>query len=283
MSKAVRIPNQAQGIADALVRFCVRAGVEYEFLPLSGKGHPTIRMEYGRQSRRMTFAATPSDKRRAAMNAVSQARRVCRDMGWEKPKKDKKMHNVRLNPQGQKQGIKGGAKPASGAAGPARVTKFPPIKVAGVIIPRVFDGWEPGAGKWHGWSDNDKAIVTLRNRRMVEAKEAGATDDEITATINEAGWDIAASSVTALISKTRKDMGLPPLYRVKTDEKARADIEPDVPTKIEEPVTEAADALVDELAQEIAAALSPVISKRMAVLKAKADKWDAIKDLVATA
>ena len=134
-----------------------------------------------------------------------------------------------------------------------------------------------------GWSDNDKAIVTLRNRRMVEAKEAGATDDEITATINEAGWDIAASSVTALISKTRKDMGLPPLYRVKTDEKARADIEPDVPTKIEEPVTEAADALVDELAQEIAAALSPVISKRMAVLKAKADKWDAIKDLVATA
>jgi len=262
MSQPIRIPSQARATADALVQFFIKAGVDYEFLPIGGGGHPQVRMAWGRESRKMSFSATPSDKRRGSHNAVSQARRLCREMGWKKKEKVMKMGKQGMSMFDAQQA-------SSGPASEARVFRPNGYMLKGVKIPEAPEGYVPTRGQ-RGWGN----LLEERNAAMFEARQQGATGKEILTVVTAAGWRMKLQTVHTAISAEK--------YR-RLDAAAAKDCDTPVKQAAAPQVKPTSIEPIDPLIIEIAKAIAPLLEKRFKVdpeISAKADKWDAIKGLI---
>lgn len=256
-----RVPSSAEHTASAIKNWCAEQGVDFEFLPVNGRGHPQVRVMIGRQSRKMSFAATPSDKRRGALNAVSQLRRVCREIGWKG--KEEPMTNL-VSTRVSKFDAQ---KPSTGPAGQVKIMRpETPAVVAGIVIPSPIMGQ---LSKHHlNWSGEESLRVKERNEAMRQAYEAGAKVPVIHEAVEDAGWEMSLGSVSVNITRARRERG-EPHRRAATQRKTET-------LPAEPPVLKTRCSDVDEFALAIAAAIAPLIGD----LKAKAEKWDAIKGLV---
>lgn len=264
MSQPIRIPPQARATADALVQFCVKAGVNYEFLPMTGSGHPLIKMEFGRQSRKMTFASTPSDRRRGALNAVSQARRLCREMGWQKPSKEQPV--TYMIPQSMSKFD--AQRPSTGPASECTITRPSNIQIPPPIGDQVNINWTR-------WSDEQRARRVERDAAIAAAQEARHPAKDIHKALVARGWTVKLSSVTALATQYRQSLMLQ-AKPAKAEPKARPAPQAKSAQRFE----------IDDLALEIARAIAPIIAAQLdgvEDLRAKAEKWEAIKGLVSDA
>lgn len=260
-------PRTAEKTARALRRWCDANAVDHEFLPVNGAGHPMIRVRHKDQTRKMSFSATPSDKRRGSLNAVSQLKRALRDMGW-KPRKQE-YENMKMGKQNLSKFDS--RSPTLGAASECKVTRLKPPSVSGVEIPLAYAGYKVGT---RPSTAEQSAIIADRNHAMLAANMAGATYEEIHKALHSAGWGVSLNSVSPLITKQRRIEGLPDLRKhnrkpVKTATK---------PAPVPAPAFGE-----DSLIAEIARAIAPILARRLGdnkALKDKADKWDAIRDLI---
>jgi hypothetical protein len=220
----------------------------------------------------MSFSATPSDKRRGSKNAVTQLKRLMRDLGWKaQPEKENPMRMA-------KQGMSkfDGQSVSLGAASDCKVTRIKPPMVAGVEIPLPYAAYANGETV-RAQTPDDKAVTVRRNEAMLEAKQAGAHNDEIWKALKSAGWhSVKKDSVSSLLAQEKRRQGLP--VRPVNAKKRKPEL---VAAK---PPVQAAPAIGgDSLIIEIAQAIAPILARRMGdnrTLKAKADKWDAIRDLI---
>lgn len=256
-------PRTAETTARALRRWCDANAVQHEFLPVNGAGHPMIRVRHKDQTRKMSFSATPSDKRRGSLNAVSQLKRALRDMGW----KPRKLENEPMRMRRQNLSKFDSQSPSLGAASECKVTRLKPPVVAGVEIPLV----PAGNTNCKPSSDAESETIKARNSAMLAAKMAGASHAEIYDSLVSAGWGMSINSVSALITKQRRIEGHPDLRKRKRKPAPK-------PVAVAEPSFGQ-----DSLIMEIAQAIAPILARRLGdnrSLKEKADKWDAIRDLI---
>ncbi|MEM8615326.1 MAG: hypothetical protein AAGF20_00170 [Pseudomonadota bacterium] len=141
-----------------------------------------------------------------------------------------------------------------------------PAVVAGIVIPSPIMGQ---LSKHHlNWSGEESLRVKERNEAMRQAYEAGAKVPVIHEAVEDAGWEMSLGSVSVNITRARRERG-EPHRRAATQRKTET-------LPAEPPVLKTRCSDVDEFALAIAAAIAPLIGD----LKAKAEKWDAIKGLV---
>ena len=156
-----------------------------------------------------------------------------------------------------------------GAASEARVFRPNGYMLKGVKIPEAPEGYVPTRGH-HSWGD----LLEERNAAMFEARQAGATGEEILTVMTAAGWRVKLQTIHAAISR-EKHRRLDAAAAKDCDKLVKQTAAPQVkPTNIEP---------MDPLIIEIAKAIAPLLEKRFKVdpeISAKADKWDAIKGLI---
>ena len=231
--------------AEALRDWCLENGVDFTFIPPRGK-HPKIEIRVAGKTRWQTYPGSPSD-RRGSKNAVSDLRRLARSMGWKPKEKPMRMASQSISKfDGQKTSL--------GAAGPVKVIRpvADRVLVAGVEIPKA-----------------GTCSSRVRDEAFMEADMAGANTAEVYAASVEAGWSVKRNSISSLITQARDRAGLP----------RKRSAPQNLPAPVEEHQAKALPPIVLEIAQAIAPIIARHCTPDPAVM-AKADKWDAIADLV---
>ena len=257
----VSLPASAKDVALAVAKWCEAAGVPYDFG--TSKKHCYAQLTWNRQSRKVYFASTPSD-RRARYNVLSDVRRTVRDLGWTgksppieerllpTPKEEKEMVH-----------IVGGSAPSK----PVQKSSEGPASV--VTITRA--GAEEAPPVPHHNEEINRRRIKARNKWVYEQSEAGRDPMKLLEQLRSVGWQIKGpDNIYAMKAQHKKDAGLskPTAPKVRTPDPV---------------VSHEADGRPDDLVMQLARAIAPIIEARLsecAEWKAKADKWDAISGLV---
>lgn len=242
--QASELPRQARDIAQTIQSWADQEGIDCEF-DRTGSGHVAALITIGDETRKSFFSSTPSD-RRAAKNALSQTKHIARQMGWTPQESTMEMPTQVL----EKFNMQPDAEKCL-------------LKQLKIEIPVKPKDWNTAGHQYPG-------MARARNKGMLEAREKDLSYDEISELIKPYGWDMTPAVVQASISS----------YRKSRKDSKRPNKSPD------QPLPTAKDSRVssiDDLMKAIRPFVEDYVERRCSELQAKADKWDAIKDLVSGA
>ena len=256
MSNLHALPKGARAIAFELKQLCEDAGAGYHFI--HGGKHPKIVVTYKGNTKRMSFASSASDHR-AMKNCVAQLRRLLVSLGWYPNAKAKEETGVKKMPVAD---IYKNQKTSTGAA--SKVTTIDPKII--VVGEQTFSVPAKSKATWEE-----------RNAVLLEAFEAGASNEAMAAAANAAGWKIKPVSVSALLVRARnvREGKHPEAPRRNRNKPTMKEVQF---KNVAKPKPKAVNS--DDLALEIAQAIAPVLDKHLHNLKAKAEKYETLKALL---
>lgn len=252
MSSAVRVPSSARAIFETLTGFCDANAIPWESLPQNGSGHCVLAVTFNDQTRKVTFASSPSDTYRGGKNALGYLKRTLRQIGWEPsgPEEDEEdmPDNIRtMKFDAQKPSL-----------GPASDVTMLPVKVKGVTVPVQVQ------------SPSDAQVTSYRDSVdlfLVEVLDAGATLKEAVNALQLVGYPLSLEA--ARERHERASQMLTGGGKAKSDGL----------TKSERDAIRIISALVEERMAEKDAEIAR-LTAQIAALTDKANKYDALKGLL---
>ena len=256
------IPASARDTADLLTGFCEQNGVAYELQGINGAGRCVLAVTVKGQTRKVSFAAKPSNKARSGKNSLRDLKHTLQDLGWQ-PQEESKM-----KPEGARTMRFDAQKPSMGPAGPVTVYTHTQIVLAGIEVP--IPPWGPDGSRECSQVQRDAYADDL-DIFLVQAGEAGASAEEISSVVTKVGVPLSCADVQQRLCAARERLEMP-----KADKKDGAVVSL---TDLEREVVRMISTLIDrkmaERDKEMAA-----LQRQVDALRSKADKYDALKGLL---
>lgn len=251
--------SKAKPAAEAIARTCERYGFGCQF-GHAGK-HPYAEITWNRQSRKVYFSGTPTD-RRATHNVITDVKKAARSLGWE-PTNDNQETKMQI----------------------VKTMADLPRLAERSFAPEIPAAWRGKSIRGRATSSDLQAALKKRNAWIMEQSAAGVRHADILEDLRRAGWDIQSAGAIDMVVFKGKGGTYPSQTKPALPKPANPSKTDPGPIRVEmqHQSPEGMDALVFAIAQAIAPLIRDQLaqqSKAIEALKAKADKWDAISGLV---